>query len=104
MNTLQHLFKITDMETKELKFDYSKFDEFFEDIETPGEAIQELSELQVEYLELSLIAASHENNPENFIARTYCHDNAIGHSLLIGRLIDLLKSLQPMIKTRHETI
>ena len=74
-------------------YDYSKFDEYFDDINNPDGVVEFLHEIRASYLELSLYAEGMAaGNTE--IDNPFSHDNVIAHSNLIESFINIIKSLK----------
>jgi len=73
------------------KYNYSTFNEHFEEEETPEEMIPFLEEMRTEYIELSLYADQVSMGSESL---RQSHKNALYHSMLLGDIIKLFKSLK----------
>ena len=79
--------------SNENQLDFSKFIEFFNPKCEVEDVISNLEELRLEYLELSLFAASGIFDRDKMICRDNAHPKAHTHVYYIDTLINLMKSL-----------
>ena len=79
--------------SNENQLDFSKFIEFFNPKCEVEDVISSLEELRLEYLELSLFAASGIFDRDKMICRDNAHPKAHTHVYYIDTLINLMKSL-----------
>jgi hypothetical protein len=72
------------------QFDFSKFNEFFNDEISPGEFIESLQELRVAHLELAVCAYDEYVNKKG---KMLPHEDIYDHVFCLAELIRLVKSI-----------